>query len=138
DQLTVARLAPGESLARLRTILDQESERMRREFAATNSTARYRAVSEGVAAREELGEVAQRTYLISGLIGGLLLIACFNVGNMLLANVYRREREFAIRRAVGASSRRLVRQILGESLTIAGCGGLLGVLLSLLLIRLAG
>ena len=69
--------------------------------------------------------------LLLGLVALVLVIACANVGNLLVARVLGRRRELAIRVALGASRARLARMLIVESLIIAGAGGVGALLLSL-------
>jgi putative ABC transport system permease protein len=124
----VARLKPGVSLAEAQAQARTIAGQLEREFPSTN-----RGVGADVVpyARNILGsDVYGLLYTMLGAGIGVLIIACVNVSNLLVARASLRRREIAVRMALGAGRHRVVRQHLTEVLVLATAGGAIGVLLS--------
>ncbi|HVS61865.1 MAG TPA: ABC transporter permease [Thermoanaerobaculia bacterium] len=130
---TVGRLEPGAELATAQAELDNVASRLAEEFPDFNR--RFGVSTVGV--HEHLvGGVRTGIWLLMGAVGFVLLIAIANVANLLLARASDREREVAVRSAMGASRARVVRQMLTESILLSLIGGATGVLLGLVGLRL--
>ena len=124
----VARLREGVPLAQVRAELSGIAQRLKRQYGQdTNMTD----VAVSPLRNALTSDVRLALLVLLGAVGFLLLVACANVVNLLLAQASARERELAVRSALGAGRTRLVRQFLTEALLLSITGGALGVLASL-------
>ncbi len=128
----VGRLKEGVSLVQAQVEMDAVSARIEAENPRANKGVRASIIS----IREHLvGEVRPAVGLFSAAVFAVLLIACVNVTNLLLARGVARQHELAVRTALGADRRRVVTQLLAETLLIASVASLAGVLLAQLAMR---
>ena len=132
------RLAPGRSAAEAQAQLEALFARLARDYPVTNDRTKASVLpAAGIRFHPMLdGYVKAASAVLLAAVGLVLVIACANVANMLLARGAARTRELAVRAAVGASRGRLLRQLLSESLALAALGGALGVLLAVAATRL--
>ena len=133
DMLAAARLAPGVTLAMARSRL----QRVASDFRSTFPGVLLPNVEFGVKPMHEAltGDARSSLWLLAGAVGFVLLIACANVANLLLARATARRREIAIRTAIGASRRQIVRQLLAESLVLAFASGACGLIVGTVGVR---
>src|SRR5436309_1782151 len=123
----LGRLKPGLTLAQAQADLEAIAAGLTSEYPKSNTGV-------GVAVRplidQIVGDVRTPLLVVFGIVGLLLLMVCANTGNLLLARASAREREFAVRIALGAGRLRLLRQLLAESLLLASGSAVLGLALA--------
>jgi putative ABC transport system permease protein len=133
DIFVYARLKPGATLDQAQSEMDVLYRGLEQEYPQTNFSRGARVISmrEGFA-----GDIRPTLLLLLSAVGLVLLIACANVGNLALARAVARQREMAVRAALGAGPWRLLRQVLTENLLLALLGGTAGILVGFWGIRI--
>lgn len=127
----LGRLKPGVSRRQAQAAVDVIARQLEQQYPDTNKTVRARVIPERLARPEP--NSADSNPFVAGvfllLVGLVLLVACVNVVNLLMVRASVRHRELAVRAALGAGRRRLMRQLLTESVLLAGAGGMAGAAL---------
>jgi putative ABC transport system permease protein len=123
----VARLKAGVTWGQARSQMEAISKRLEEMYPESNKDSRVDVLRFGQLRR---GEIRTPLLMLLAAVGLVLLIACTNISNLLLAKATGRGQEVTIRRALGASRARLVSQMLTESLVLAAIGGMTGLLFS--------
>jgi len=126
------RLKPGLTLPAAQSEMDALAGRLEQAYPATNRQVRFvlQPLNDSL-----VGTMQTALWILLGTVGFVLLIACANVANLLIARAAARRTEMAVRIALGASPARLGRQLVSESLLLAGAGGVLGLAVAYSLTR---
>ena len=136
DYNVFAKLRPNAALHRAQAELDQLAARMKQQYPASYPANGGLTLSAVPLIDQVVGDVRLALYVLLGAVAMLLVIACGNVGGLLLSRATARERELAIRAAVGAERARLLRQLLTEHLVLALAGGVAGLALAFVFVQL--
>ncbi len=132
----VARIKPGVSVAQAKAELDASAHQYEHAFPANSDASFDTTINVASLSQNALGGVRTTLWVLLGAVGFVLLIVCANVANLFLARAAGRQKEIAVRSALGASRWRLVRQFLTESTILAVTGGAIGIFIAAWGVRL--
>jgi len=135
DYNVFGRLRPGVTVAQSQADVDRIVNGMKQQYPQNYPPGSGFMISVVPLLQQVVGEVRRPLLILLGAVGFVLLIACANVANLQLARAAVRQKEIAVRAAVGAIRRRIIRQLLTESVLLSLMGGLLGLLLAVVGIR---